>query len=176
MDVLAEHCGIDSVSFKHRGGAMPSLEKSIFISAPPDKVWAVASDYAQWHTWFEGLSAPRSVEGDGGLGTVIDHTVTVYNIPMPLKTTVVTCDVNARWRGEYTGPMTKGFQEWTYTAASGDAGALGDAGASGGTDVKLVMETELMGPAKLAQKMVLNAFDALTAKALANLTARVEGS
>jgi hypothetical protein len=124
---------------------MPRIEKSIAIDAPPEKVWAVTSDYSQWHTWFEGLSAPRSVEGDGGLGTVIEHTVTVYNIPMPLKTTVVTCDTDACWRGEYTGPMTKGSQ------------------------------TELMGPAKLAEKMVMKAFDTMTDHALANLKARVEG-
>jgi hypothetical protein len=32
-----------------------------------------------------------------------------------------------------------------------------------------------MGPAKLAEKMVMNAFDAMTDQALANLKARVEG-
>ena len=143
---------------------MPSLEKSIVIAASQEQVWAVAADYTQWHTWFVGLSAPKSVRGDGGLGTVIEHTVTVHNIPMPLKTTVVACDLEDCWRGEYTGPLTKGAQEWTYTATDG------------GTDVKLVMETELMGPAKLAEKMVLKAFDAMTDQALANLKARVEGS
>ena len=142
---------------------MPRLEKSIVIAAPPDKVWAVATDYTQWHTWFEGLSAPKSAQGDGGLGTVIEHTVTVHNIPMPLKTTVVTCDPAARWRGEYAGPLTRGSQEWTYVATEG------------GTVVTLAMETELMGPAKLAEKMVVNAFDAMTDQALANLKARVEG-
>jgi len=142
---------------------MPRLEKSIVIAAPPDKVWAVAADYARWHTWFEGLSAPKAVQGDGGLGTVIEHTVTVHNIPMPLKTTVVTCDKDACWRGEYTGPLTKGSQQWTYKATDG------------GTEVTLAMETELMGPAKLAEKMVVSAFDAMTGRALANLKARVEG-
>ena len=141
---------------------MPRLEKSIVIAALPEQVWAVAVDYAQWHTWFEGLSAPKSVQGDGGLGTVIEHTVTVHNIPMPLKTTIVVCDVDARWRGEYTGPLTKGSQEWTYTATDE------------GTDVGLVMETELMGVAKVAEKMVINAFDVMTDQALANLKARVE--
>jgi uncharacterized protein YndB with AHSA1/START domain len=56
---------------------MPRLEKSIVVATPPDQVWKVASDYTQWHAWFVGLSAPKSVEGDGGLGTVIEHTVTV---------------------------------------------------------------------------------------------------
>ena len=143
---------------------MPSLEKSIVIAAPRAKVWEVAVDYSQWHAWFEGLSAPKSVQGDGGLGTVIEHTVTVHSIPMPLKTTVVTCDPNVCWRGEYTGPMTKGSQEWTYATTDG------------GTEVTLAMETELMGPARLAEKMVINAFDVMTDKALANLKARVEGS
>jgi carbon monoxide dehydrogenase subunit G len=143
---------------------MPKIEKSILIDAPPEQVWALAADYDQWHTWFTGLSAPKSVQGDGGLGTVIEHTVTVYNIPMPLKTTVTTCDLNSHWKGEYTGPMTKGSQEWTYVVVDD------------GTRVTLVMETELMGPAKLAEKMVIQAFDSMTDQALANLKARVEGS
>jgi len=143
---------------------MQRIEKSILIDASPAQVWVVASDYSQWHTWFVGLSAPRSVVGNGGLGTVIEHTVTVYNIPMPLKTTVTTCDLDARWRGEFTGPMTKGYQEWTYTPAEG------------GTEVRLVMETELMGPAKLAEKMVIKAFDAMTDQALTNLKAKIEAS
>ena len=141
---------------------MPKLEKSIVIAASPEQVWAVAADYAQWHAWFEGLSAPKSIQGYGGLGTVIEHTVTVHNIPMPLKTTVVACDLEDCWRGEYTGPMTKGSQQWTYAATEG------------GTEVTLVMETELMGPAKLAEKMVTRAFDEMTDKALVNLKAQVE--
>ena len=60
--------------------------------------------------------------------------------------------------------MTKGFQQWTYEVAEG------------GTDVGLVMETELMGPAKLAEKMVIGAFDSMTDQALSNLKARVEGT
>ena len=143
---------------------MPRFEKSIVVAALPAQVWEVASDYTQWHTWFVGLSAPKSVVGDGRVGTVIEHTVTVHSIPMPLKTTVVVCDLNARWRGEYTGPLTKGSQEWTYTAMDG------------GTEVGLVMETELMGPAKVAEKMVIHAFDKMTDQALANLKARVEGT
>jgi ribosome-associated toxin RatA of RatAB toxin-antitoxin module len=141
---------------------MPRIEKSIVIAASPEQVWAVSSDYNQWHTWFVGLSAPRYVDGDGGLGTVIEHTVTVYNIPMPLKTTVTVNDLNARWHGEYTGPLTKGSQEWTFVAVEE------------GTEVTLVMETELMGPAKLAEKMVVKSFDAMTEQAMANLKARVE--
>ena len=143
---------------------MPRIEKSIRIDASPQEVWVVAADYTRWHDWFVGLSAPKSVQGDGGLGTVIEHTVTVYNIPMPLKTTVTSCELDACWRGEFTGPMTRGSQEWTYVPAEG------------GTDVTLVMETELMGPAKLAEKMVVNAFDEMTDQALVNLKARVEAA
>jgi carbon monoxide dehydrogenase subunit G len=142
---------------------MPRIEKSIHIDASPAQVWEVAPDYDQWHTWFEGLSAPRSVEGDGGLGTVIEHSITVYNIPMPLKTTVTTYDLQTCWRGEFVGPMTRGSQEWTIQAIDG------------GANVVLVMETELMGPAKLAEKMVTHAFDSMADQALVNLKARVEG-
>ena len=58
--------------------------------------------------------------------------------------------------------MTKGSQQWNYTAA----------GAA--TELTFVMETELMGPAKIAERMVVNAFEKSTDKMLANLKAQVE--
>jgi len=142
---------------------VPRLEKKVTLAAPPEAVWEFAVDPLRWHTWFEGLSEPRSVRGDGSQGTVVEHNISVYSIPMPLQTTVVTFEPGCCWKAEYTGPMTKGTQEWTYVASGS------------GTDLTFVMETELSGAAKLAEKMVVHAFDQMTDKMLANLKARIEG-
>jgi coenzyme Q-binding protein COQ10 len=141
---------------------MPRLEKTIVVAAPPEAIWDFAVDPARWHTWFEGLSAPKSVQGDGGQGTVVEHNITVRGIPMPLKTTVVIFEPGCCWRAEYTGPMTKGSQQWTYSVMDG------------GTELVFVMEAELSGPAKVAEKMVINAFDEMTEKMLANIKEQVE--
>lgn len=141
---------------------MPKIEKSIEIAATPEEVWAFATDVHKWHTWFDGLSEPKSVQGDGGLGTVIEHTITVLGMSLPLKTTVAVSEPGVRWKAEYTGLMAEGSQEFTYVAADG------------GTGVTLVMEVELSGLAKTAEKMIINAFDQMTGQTLANLKARVE--
>lgn len=141
---------------------MPRLEKKIAVAAPPEVVWGFAVDPSQWHTWFEGLSEPKSIQGDGSKGTVVKHNIKVHNIPMPLETTVVTFDPGCCWKAEYTGPMTKGTQEWVYVA-NGE-----------GTDLTFIMETELSGPAKLAEGMVVNAFEQMTDKMLANLKSKME--
>ena len=141
---------------------MPRLEKTIVVAAPPEAIWDFAVDPARWHTWFEGLSAPKSVQGDGGQGTVVEHNITVRGIPMPLKTTVVTFEPGFCWKAEYSGSMTKGSQQWTYSAKDG------------GTELVFVMETELSGPAKMAEKMVVNAFEQMIDDMLANLKEQVE--
>jgi hypothetical protein len=141
---------------------MAEVKKSIVIAAPLAEVWAFSTDIHQWHTWSVGLSAPRSVEGDGGLGTVSDHTLTVYRIPMPLKIKVVTYDAETCLRTEFTMPLTKGSEQWTFVATEG------------GTEVTMVVEIELMGVAKLAEKMVVNTFGRIAEQALANLKARTE--
>ena len=143
---------------------MPRLEKSIVVAAPPRAIWDYTVDPARWHTWFVGLSAPKSIQGDGGLGTVVAHDITVGSISIPIVTTVVTFDPDCCWKAEYAGLMTGGFQQWTYRVVGG------------GTELEFVIEIVLSGPAKVAEKSVVHAFDEMTDQALANLKERVERS
>ena len=138
------------------------MEKTIVVAAPPEAIWDFAVDPARWHTWFEGLSAPKSVQGDGGQGTVVEHNITVRGIPMPLKTTVVTFEPGCCWKAEYSGPMTKGSQQWAYSEKGGC------------TELVFVMDAELSGPARVAEKMVINAFEEMMDKMLANLKEQLE--
>jgi len=142
---------------------MPAAEKSTVIKAAPAKIWGIATDPNNWHTWFEGTSPPKSIQGDGGVGTVVEIQMTVASIPIPAKITVVEAEPGVHWKGEFTAPVTKGVQEWTYVP-------MGER-----TKVTLTMEAELSGPAKLAQGKVISSFEEMAAKTLGNLKMLAEG-
>ncbi len=88
--------------------------------------------------------------------------ITVYNIPMPLKTTVVAFDPGVFWQSEFSGPMNKGTQQWLYEPTDGE------------TAITFTIEVEFSGPAKLAEKMVVSAFDKMADKMLANMKEMAE--
>ena len=141
---------------------MAKVEKSIVIAAPPEKIWEVAADPSGWHTWFEGASEPKSVQGDGGVGTVVEHGITVAKIPLPATTEVVEYEPGVRWKAEFHGPANKGYMQWDYAPEDG------------GTKVTFTIEAELSGPAKLAEKMVVKSFESMADKTLANLKKMAE--
>ena len=136
---------------------MAKVEKSIVIKAPPSKIWDLAADPSSWHTWFEGALEAKSVHGDGGVGTVVEHGITVNKIPLPAKTTVVTFDPGSCWKAEFSGPANKGYMQWDYME-------MGPR-----TRVTFTIEAELSGPAKLAEKMVIGSFETMAEKTLANV-------
>ena len=49
---------------------MATVEKNIVVNAMPDKIWRLATDPNKWHTWFEGVRQPKSIQGDGVGGVV----------------------------------------------------------------------------------------------------------
>ncbi len=136
---------------------MAKVEKSIVIKAPPDKIWGLSTNPVTWHTWFEGATEAKSIQGDGGVGTVVEHGITVNKIPLPAKTTVVTFEPGSCWKGEFTGPANKGYMQWDYLA-------MGPR-----TRVTFTIEAELMGPAKIAEKMVVSSFESMADKTLINV-------
>ena len=141
---------------------MAIVEKNIFVNAMPDKIWRLAQDPNHWHTWFDGLRQPKSIQGDGSVGTVVETGMTVANIPIPAKLTVVETVPGARWKGEFAGPLTEGHQLWLYEPAEG------------GTRLTLHMEANLSGPAKLAEGLVVSSFTQMVDKTLANIKTLAE--
>jgi len=141
---------------------MAKVEKSILINAPAEKIWTLSTDPAKWHTWFDGASEAKSITGDGGVGTVVEHGITVAKIPLPAKTTVVTFEPGICWKGEFTGPANKGYMQWDYIQADG------------GTELRFTIEAELSGPAKLAEKMVISSFESMAEKTLQNVKQMAE--
>ncbi len=136
---------------------MAKVEKSITIKAPIPKIWDVAKDPAQWHTWFDGASEAKSIHGDGGVGTIVEHGITVSKIPLPAKTTIVVFDPGVCWKGEFVGPANKGYMQWDYLA-------MGER-----TRLSFTIEAELSGPAKLAESIVISSFEEMADKTLQNL-------
>ena len=141
---------------------MAKVEKSIVIKAPPAKIWELATDPSRWHTWFEGATEAKSIDGSGGVGTVVEHGITVNKIPLPAKTTIVTFDPGVCWKGEFTGPANKGYMQWDYLE-------MGPR-----TRVTFTIEAELSAPAKLAEKVVISDFETMAEKTLANVKAMSE--
>lgn len=142
---------------------MPAVEKSIIINAPPEKIWAMLSNPVDWIRWFEGAAEPKSIQGDGGVGTVVETGMTLAGITLPAKITIVETVPYERWKAEFSGPATDGYQLWTYMQM--------------GPRTKLTfrIEANLGGPAKLAEGLVVKSFEELADKTLHNIKAMVEG-
>jgi len=141
---------------------MPAIEKSITINATPDKIWNLLKDPNQWHTWFEGASPAKSVQGEGDAGTVVDTSISVANIPLPTQIKIIETTPGVKWQGEFNGLGASGKQIWTYE------------GAGAATKVTFRIEAELAGPAKLAEGMVIKSFDSMAEKTLVNVKAMAE--
>ena len=141
---------------------MATAEKHIIINAPPEKIWDLVKDPTKWHTWFVGAAAPKSVQGDGGVGTVVETGMTVANIPMPAKITVVEAVHPVRWKGDFTSPASEGYQLWMYEKVDG------------GTKLTFRIEANLSGPAKLAEGLVIKSFEQMADKTLTNVKALAE--
>lgn len=141
---------------------MAKVERSITVNAQPDRVWALVTEPAKWHTWFEGATEAKSVHGDGKVGTVVEHGITISKIPLPAQTTIVTFDPGICWKGEFTGPATKGYMQWDYHPVNSQ------------TELVFTIEAELSGPAKLAEKIVIGSFETMAEKTLENIKKMVE--
>jgi uncharacterized protein YndB with AHSA1/START domain len=142
---------------------MPAVEKSIVINAPSERIWEISQNPTNWHTWFEGAAPAKAVQGDGGVGTVVETSLTVASIPFPTQIKVVEATPGVRWKGEFTSPGAKGYQLWSYEDTDG------------GTQITFRIEATLSGPAKLAEGTVIKSFEQMAAKTLANLKATSEG-
>ena len=121
---------------------MASLKKSILINAPFEQVHAVARDPKRWETWYVGLSEPEKVTGDGGVGTVVQHSLLLAGIRFPVTSRVMEDHIDAmgaRWKGKIEGPLA-GEHTFTLTPKLGDT--------------EVTVEMEYTVPGKLLGKIV----------------------
>jgi uncharacterized membrane protein len=149
---------------------MAHIKESIVINAPPDKVHALARDPLRWSTWYSGLSDPKSVEGDGGAGTVVEHDYLMAGIHFPVTTQVTKdCknpDGSCSHRNEFEGPLS-GWQTWEYIPKDG------------GTEVVAEIEYSAPGKAlgKVADRLIIERMQERAAReTLERLKVLVEAS
>ncbi len=143
---------------------MASVEKSITVKATPDAIWSKATDPSGWPTWFEGASAPKSITGDGGVGTKVELTMTVAGLPLPSILTVEKAAPGEEWIGAFESPgLAIGKMSWQYMPM--------------GSRTKLTfhIEADLKGAAKVMEGKVTKSFENMADETLAKLKQLVEG-
>ncbi len=143
---------------------MASAKQSINVNASPEKIWGLLKDPNNWSNWFEGASQPKSINGDGNVGTEVEITMTVANISLPTKLTITEMVQGEKWKGEFESPgLATGFMIWSYMNM--------------GPRTKLTfhIQSDLKGPAKLAEGMVVPGFEEMAQKTLLNVKAMAEG-
>ena len=100
---------------------MAHIEKRLTIDAPIDAVYSLARDPRRWNTWWPNLSESKLVSGDGGAGSVVEHTYRILGVPIEVTTRVLEDGREgdtARWRGAIDGPFD-GEQTWSYRSVGG---------------------------------------------------------
>jgi len=58
------------------------LRLEAIIPAPPERVWAVASDWERYPEWMPDVSGVRRVAGEPGVGLTLDVRTKVLGVPL----------------------------------------------------------------------------------------------
>jgi hypothetical protein len=87
---------------------MAHIKNSILINAPVEKVDAVVRDPNNWASFITGMSKAGKINGTGGVGTTVEHRMTLmWGISRPATTKVTeerhNPDGSTFWRWEMTG-------------------------------------------------------------------------
>jgi uncharacterized protein YndB with AHSA1/START domain len=122
---------------------MGHIKLNTTIDAPVERVTEIATDPRHWASWWVNLGEAKKVTGDGGAGTVVEHSYLMAGVPFPVTTHVVenqpTPAGGKHVRIEFDGPL-KGWQNWDYEPA--------------GTGTLVSMEIEYNVPGSAVGKFV----------------------
>jgi uncharacterized membrane protein len=148
---------------------MTHLNKSILIHAPVETVYAVARDPKRWATWFDGLSEPEKLTGEGEVGTVVELSYLLAGMRFPITSRVLEDQVSpegARWKGKIEGPLA-GEHTWTYTPKNGDTEVT--------ADIEYTVPGKALG--KIADRLIIERMQARSLEqTLENLKVQCEES
>jgi uncharacterized membrane protein len=131
---------------------MAHINKSIVIEAPVEQVHARAADPERYSSWLVGLSDAEKMKGDGGAGSIIEHSYLMGGARIPLTTEILenwSGPDGAKVRARARGPMD-GEHTWTYEPVDG------------GTRVTVGMEYKVPGAAlgKIADRLIVERMQA----------------
>ena len=126
---------------------MAQIHKSIEIKAPVEKVHSVGQNPERWTSWLVGLGETEKIAGDGGAGTMVEHSYVMAGARIPVTTEILensSGTEGAKLRARAHGPLD-GKHTWTYEPANG------------GTRVTLEMEYKVPGAAlgKIADRLIV---------------------
>ena len=97
---------------------MSHIYKTILVDAPIEKVFEIARDPERWNMFFNNLSAPDDIKGNGDPGTIVKHHFTLAGMTFPVTSRVIEAKLagpKAIWKGSFEGPIV-GTHDWTYVA------------------------------------------------------------
>lgn len=93
---------------------MINVSKSIWISAPREKVFSIASDYRKWEDWYVGLSGVKPTTASiTGTGCRYAYSIKFMGIRMPVETEIKDYTKNRGWKGVSTRGM-KHITSWNF--------------------------------------------------------------
>jgi uncharacterized protein YndB with AHSA1/START domain len=101
---------------------MGHIKLSTPIDAPVERVTEIALDPHHWASWWVNLGEAEKVDGDGGAGTVVEHSYLMAGVHFAVTTRVVesvqTPTGGKHVRLEFEGPL-RGWQTWDYEPSDG---------------------------------------------------------
>lgn len=95
---------------------MAHTKQTIFINAPIEQVFRYTINPENWAHFYNHLAAPKSIDGNGELGTVVEADYAIMGIHFPETIQVTECEIsggNAKWTGMMSGSFNA-RQSCTY--------------------------------------------------------------
>jgi len=131
---------------------MAHISKNIIIEAPMEQVHAVGQDPQRWTSWLVGLGETEKMSGDGGAGTIVEHSYVMAGARIPVTTEILensSGPEGAKIRARAQGPLD-GKHTWTYEPVEG------------GTRVRLELDYRVPGAAlgKIADRLIVERMQA----------------
>lgn len=131
---------------------MAHISKNIIIGAPMEQVHAVGQDPQRWTSWLVGLGETEKMSGDGGAGTIVEHSYMMAGARIPVTTEILensSGPEGAKIRARAQGPLD-GEHTWTYEPVEG------------GTRVRLELDYKVPGAVlgKIADRLIVERMQA----------------
>ncbi len=85
---------------------MAHTKQTIFINAPIEQVFRYTINPENWAHFYNHLAAPKRIDGNGELGTVVEADYAIMGIHFPETIQVTECEISggsAKWTGMMSG-------------------------------------------------------------------------
>lgn len=97
---------------------MAHTKQTLFINAPLEQVFRYTINPENWAHFYNHLAAPKRIDGNGELGTVVEADYAIMGMHFPETIQVTECEISggsAKWTGMMSGSFNA-RQSCTYEA------------------------------------------------------------